>query len=167
MSPVMTIVIGAFSTFVHPFGLLFLLLSTVVFGLSILIAKKPFQKEIGEWALGLFLVAFWFTHLLSERAPSVTDYPCGGEGTLCACAVNSTAGFPFTSLHYFSTCDGPHIGMWPFFFLNAALFALIAIPVARALPEKILKNKIVRRIVLVLGMLLLFAGQGLILLRFD
>lgn len=156
---------GALTLFLTPFGWAFLAFSAALYYLAC--SKKT--SDHGEWTLGLFLVAFWLSHLVSERSPTTPTYPCGRtQGvTEGVCEVYSTAGFPFPSLHYFPAGDEPYLGMWPLFFFNAFLFAIVSWLIVRRLPKEILEMKLAMRTLLVLGVLITLIGEVVILLRFD
>src|SRR3990167_5350395 len=133
------LVIGVFALLLSPFGWVFIAISIAVYFSAIY--KKT--AEYGQWTLGLFLTTFWLIHLISERASTISTYPCGRTqgATEGACEVWSTAGFPFPSLHYFPAGDVPHIGMWPMFFLNALIFAILSLLIVRFLPKKVTESK--------------------------
>lgn len=94
-------------------------------------------------------------------------YPCGREGWELGCEVSSSAGFPLPALHYFPAGDTPYLGMWPAFFLNAAIFAIVSIIIARVLPKQVLEHDVVRKIILGVGVFLMLIGQAIIMFRFD
>lgn len=156
---------GALALIASPFGWLFVLLTVLLFS----VAKRVAYGESGAtWAVGLFLAAFWSAHLVSERTPTIDIYPCGrSQGVEGGCLVSSTAGFPFPSLQYFPAGDVPHVGMWPMFFVNAFLFAAVALLIARYLPSRIRNQRIPRKLVLAVGIVLMLAGEAVIMLRFD
>ena len=156
---------GALALLASPFGWIFIALSVALYFL----AKYKKGFEHGQWTLGLFLTSFWLAHLMSERAPTISTYPCGRTqgATEGVCEVWSTAGFPFPSLHYFPAGDVPYIGMWPMFFLNAIIFAALSFIVVRLLPKNIINNKRARMALFVVGILITLIGESIIMLRFD
>lgn len=159
------LVFGALALLLSPFGWIFIAISIVVY-FSAIHKKTPGH---GQLTLGLFLTAFWLIHLISERAPTISTYPCGRTqgATEGVCEVWSTAGFPFPALHYFPAGDVPHIGMWPMFFLNALIFAILSFLIVRCLPKKVVENKYLRVGLLVIGVLLTLIGESVVMLRFD
>ncbi len=159
------LVFGVFALLASPFGWIFVALSAAVYFLAIY--KK--RSEHGQWTLSLFLTSFWLAHLISERAPTISSYPCGRTqgATEEVCEVWSTSGFPFPSLHYFPAGDVPDIGMWPMFFFNTVIFAALSFIVVRFLPKKIIENKVARTGLLIFGILLTLIGESVIMLRFD
>lgn len=156
---------GAFALFLSHFGWVFLAISGAVYAL----ASYKKTSEHGQWTLAVFLASFWLAHLLSERAPTVSSYPCGRTqgATEGGCEVWSTAGFPFPSLHYFPAGDVPHIGMWPLFFFNAVIFALLSLGIVRFFPKQLIEKRWIKVGIMVLGVLLTLIGEATIMLRFD
>ncbi|EKD32935.1 MAG: hypothetical protein ACD_76C00111G0001 [uncultured bacterium] len=168
LSSPLLIFIGIIHTFLTPFGLIFVMLIMLVFGIARLITNKKLKEQVSEWTLALFLTVFWIVHLISEGAPTISSYPCGrDQGVIGGCQVMSSAGFPFHGMHYFPAGDTPYVEMWPLFFLNAIIFAVLAMFIARFLPKNLLEQKILRRMILIIGIVLLLIGQGIIVLRFD
>lgn len=168
MSP-MLVLMGIFATLASPFGWLFIVLCLAVAAVAGYRLKVEKKLAVRQWALGIFLTTFWFAHLVSEGKPTIESYPCGRtQGSVeSGCEVWTTAGFPFPALHYYPAGDVPPVSMWPMFFLNAGIFALLAILIARFLPKSVIEHKIIRRIILGFGVFFLLVGQAIVMLRYD
>lgn len=159
------IIFGLPALLLSPFSWVFLLLSFVVF----FVVRYFRTTTYAELTVGLFWVVFWASQLLSEQGAVREFYACGRtQGSMEGmCEVVSSAGFPFIALHYFPAGDMPHIGMWPLFFANAAICALVTAIVVQFLPKQVVENKYLRLSVFVFGLVMMVIGQGAIMLHFD